>query len=120
MRQKWPVATGTITRSEVIDGRIFRPSIHYTYGVNQQEFSGVTDFNVPYFGPSSARKEVAYITIANLQEGSSVNVYYDPQNPARSCLKTGPKWSEFTRISLGTFLCGAGVLGLFSVRRTKP
>ena len=110
-RRSWPVVTGVITHSEVVGGRVYQPAVYYTYTVNQKDFKGETDLNVPYFGAPSTRKEVAYKSIAEYQEGNTVSIFYDPHNPGESSLRPGPKWSDFTRLSLGTLLYSAGIIG---------
>ena len=112
IRKRWPQGKGLVLLSEVRGGRVYQPLVTYSYNVNGSDFTGQTDLRVPYFGVSSARKEVAYKTIADYSQGNTVKVYYNPENPAESYLKPGPRWSEFTRLSLGIFLYGFGIFGL--------
>ena len=111
-RKKWPTVEGQIISSDVVGGRIFQPEVGYSFTVDQKSYMGNTDLKVPYFGPSSARKEVAYKTVADYQVGSKVDVFYNPADPEESYLKPGATWDQYTRLSLGTLFYGLGVFGL--------
>jgi len=73
---------------------------------------------VPGFGSSSIKKEVAFTTLIEYRKGEKVTVFYNPDDPSNSRLKPGPTWAEFTRLSLWTILYGTGVFGL-SIRKNK-
>ena len=111
-QKNWPTVQGRITKADVVGGRIYIPEVVYTYKIEQNDYYGKTDLKVPYFGPKSSRKEVAYKSIEQYKEGSIRKVYYNPENPSESYLKPSPTWDKYTRLSLGTVLYGLGLLGL--------
>ena len=121
-QKKWPIAQGTIVESQVIGGKIYEPQVAYKYKVKNYEHFGKTDLKVPYFGPSSSRKEVAYKSIAKFPAESTHPVYFNPKDPKESYLKPGPTWDEYTRLALGTMFYGIGSFFLILnwITKCKP
>lgn len=114
-QKNWPTVQGRITKADVVGGRIYIPEVVYTYRIEKKDYFGKTDLKVPYFGPKSSRKEVAYKSIDQYQKGSIRKVYYNPENPSESYLRPSPTWDKYTRLSLGTILYGLGILGLINL-----
>ena len=115
LQKEWPTVQCIITSVGVVGGTAYVPEVVYSYKVGKNEYSKKTDLKVPYFGPKSSRKEVAYKTIYDYPKEGKKNVYYNPRNPHESCLKPGATWAEYSRLSLGTMLYGVGAFGLIRI-----
>ena len=105
--RQWSSVSGTIKTSSVKWARrtVYVPQITYTYQVGPKEFSGTRRF----FGDGWATsvRYLAQRAVDKYAPGTTVIVYIDPANPARSTLETG-----FFMQSLGQVLFGAAFLGL--------
>ncbi len=83
--QYWPVVTGTVQDSfhtEPVYKGVVRAEIVYDYSVNSQKYEGKTirDFVVT----GAADRMVGQHGI-----GDQVEVYFDPENPAKSYVPSG-------------------------------
>jgi hypothetical protein len=91
--RRWPVALGTVLESRVVeeyyDGTSFIPRITYQYQVGGQIYTNdliaFGSRNVQVGGTWGERK--AHATAARYPAGSSVEVHYHPQQPAKSVLE---------------------------------
>ena len=98
---RWPGTNGTVLEKEFYQkelkdgGSLWEPIIHYQYSVDHQKYrNNVFSFYFFIFGKDWAERQVH-----NYIPNQSVNVYYDPSMPGRSCLKTGPdKWGTIFAI----------------------
>ncbi len=101
---RWPSTNGTVLEKEFYQkeledgGSLWEPIIHYQYSVDHQKYrNNVFSFYFFIFGKDWAERQVH-----NYTPNQSINVYYDPSMPGRSCLKTGPdKWGTIFAIGIG-------------------
>ena len=100
----WPHVSGKITHSEIdrssnSDGTSYKPRVHYTYSVNGEPFTGERIC----FGLAnmSAGYRFAQAYTKRYQVGSSVDVYYDPVQPASAVLEPGLSKRAFIPMSFG-------------------
>ena len=88
---KWPLATGTVTRSQLrtreARGRsaavYYYPEIEYRYSVEGQHYRG---FRVSFSPVQTPSAEQALELLSRLPPGASVSVRYNPHFPADSVL----------------------------------
>lgn len=119
----WPAADGEVVRSAVVldSSRIrgggynvtYRADIHYRYVVNSKAYeSNVFTFGVPH---SFANRAEADAEVARLAVGRHVEVRYDPDDPATSCLQPGvvPESMRLLAWMAGAFTL-AGVVSILS------
>ncbi len=114
--KNWPVAIGTITKSELgwaDDGRTsYFPIVEYSYAVGDQHFEGKRIF----FGPVLYHRfsQPVEELIAHFEPGEEVKVYYNPQKPKEAVLQ-----SRVAKAKLGLavpiILIGIGVLILLAI-----
>ncbi len=115
LQKKWPTLPGRVITAVVSDDSTCVPDITYSYESLGVTYTGRSDLQVPYFGGKSSRREVAYKTIMECRQHPVVTVYVNPENAAISTLKPGPRWDQFTRLSLGALVYMLGIGGLISV-----
>jgi hypothetical protein len=118
-RQHWPKTTGVVIKTQVVGERAYNPEITCSYIVNDIEYSLVTDLDTPGFGRKRSRQSTAHIIIDEYPVGSSVTLFYNPQNPAESYIRTGPYWYNYMQLSLGLLVFSIGISGLFSLITAK-
>ena len=119
----WPAADGEVVKSAVVldSSRIrgggynvtYRADINYRYVVNSKAYeSNVFTFGVPH---SFANRAEADAEVARLAVGRHVEVRYDPDDPARSCLQPGvvPETLRLLAWMAGAFTL-AGVVSILS------
>ena len=89
---RWPSTNGIVLEKEFYQkelkdsGSLWAPIVHYQYSVDHQKYrNNVFSFYFFIFGKDWAERQ-----IRNYTPNQSVNVYFDPSMPGRSCLKTGP------------------------------
>lgn len=86
----YSTATGTITSSEVDaddsgEGTTYRPSIKYTYVVNDQRYEG----DRYRYGQVGTGDRSAHRIVASFPVGSQVEVYHAPNDPGDAVLRVG-------------------------------
>ncbi|MEM7533754.1 MAG: DUF3592 domain-containing protein [Chloroflexota bacterium] len=130
--ESWPTTTGEITRSAVDasadfnDNRWYHSRIKYAYRV--EEPGSAQPANDDYLigtrigidpAPKAESRAAAQEIIALYPKGSSVEVYYNPNNPSRSMLK--PKFlRSYLIMPVVGVLCLGVAFGLRKiVRRHK-
>jgi hypothetical protein len=119
----WPATDGEVVRSAVAldSSRIrgggynvtYRADIHYRYVVNGKSYESSTfTFGVPH---SFANRAEADAEVARLAVGRHVEVHYDPEDPATSCLETGvvPDTIRLLAWMAGAFTL-AGIISILS------
>jgi len=97
-------------------------SVEYTY-----EVEGETNFSSRYSLGEGNRASDLYSERSIAEEeatrlfpiGSSLTVYYDPDNPSSAILAPGWNWGTFAPLLIGIFLGGAGGLFYYIVRTAK-
>ena len=116
----WPAVSGTVTSAEVIGDRAYRPLVKYDYNVDGSPYSGESDLEIPGFGNQSKRLDVAQKLVAEYPVGTSVPVYYNPDNPAESRLVHHVPWNTYAQLGLAIFIALAGaVILVFFVYRPE-
>jgi Protein of unknown function (DUF3592) len=112
--RRWPKTAGRLIYSGVYSAAgappVHAPSVRYTYAVNGITYES-TRLRFGGTNPFSHRLAISEVTT----EIDPVNpaVYFDPNNPRRACLITGP--NEWTVVGpvfallLGTAMCALGV-----------
>jgi len=125
--KNWPAAEGMVTRSLIdlsaaragASGPIthtYKANIRYQYEVNGKLYSGDKIFVTDYISKELAfekKQEIEYPV------GSSVIVYYDPDNPELSVLEPGTGWPSFAGVVLGAIIVITGVFLLTTWWRKK-
>lgn len=123
--QKWPVAEGTIVRSEVeevIESRErsddginarparqylrYRPIIEYQWQVGGETFNR----NRRNYSAAQANEDTraeAEAIIAPYPVGARVDIRYDPDKPSRAILEPGPHWDGLSVTLIAALVFGA-------------
>ncbi|WP_189072106.1 DUF3592 domain-containing protein [Deinococcus sedimenti] len=88
----WPVATGTVTRSQAVPaGRLaerrgWRPEVQYTYRADGLTYRGE---RLNFFRLNTTSLRGARRILERYPVGQPVAVHYDPRRPSRSVLQVG-------------------------------
>ncbi len=112
----YPSVTGTVTRSLVQihhsskGGVSYEPVINYHYSVSGQSFTGK---KLRYNPISSSSQFAASSVVGEHPAGSTVLVFYNPENPRDTLLFTGIKGCDFLLILFLTPF-NAVMIGLFA------
>jgi hypothetical protein len=117
----WPKAPGRIlssreTSSVVPDSAdMYSPQIRYEYVVDGRTYTGS---RVSFAIDSSYSRSRVQATLQRYPAGQEVTVRYDPADPSRCCLQSGPWHGGLSRVATGAALCvtAAGLL----VWRLRP
>ncbi len=93
--QRWPTVNGIVRRSEVSESferranaTRYTPVVEYEYQVSGTGYSG----SVLRIIGTTGRETEALAQTSARPVGSEVTVYYDPEEPGRSCLVPGVRW----------------------------
>lgn len=112
----WPKTDGTVTSSKVVhsDGATiasnhYQPVVEYSYRVGGKGYSG----NKIVIGPTGTLPWLAKREADQHQVGSSVQVYYNPQDHSEAVLNPGVTKSINGTIAVGIILVGIGIVQLF-------
>ena len=111
---QWPYVTGQIITSYISessddDGTTYGADIHYTYVVNDREYTGT---RVSHGDISTSDSRDAGKIVARYPAEKNVKVYYDPSDPQQSVLETGFSAGLLLPLGLGTIFTLAGGLML--------
>ena len=112
--KKWSTTQGTIISSEVVVNRAYRPDGVYEYTVNGRMYSESTDLQMPAFGGRRTKYDAATKLTGMYPAGQTVSVYYNPENPSLSKLKTGVPVEIYLRLSFGVSLLCIGLFFIFN------
>ena len=92
----WDVTEGRLEEVDVETESVdevrwkYRPDVRYTYSVDGQDYTGTR----LYFGnePNAYSEWVVVVdlSVASYEESSSVNVYYNPDDPEQSVIERRP------------------------------
>jgi hypothetical protein len=107
-RHKWPRATATVMETKVVGERASNPEIYCQYQVEGKEYVLITNLETPGFGRKRSRRETAEIINSEYPVGSVVKVFYNPNDPRKSFIRTGPFWSDYMKLALGILLLSFG------------
>lgn len=97
--QRWPQATGTVTRSDLDTDDGIRISVIYDYVVNGAGYrSSCVQFGTP---TTYLLKSSAEAVLGRYPVDSHLTVYYNPENPAEAVLdRTSPGGLEYILIGI--------------------
>jgi hypothetical protein len=118
--QSWPRVTGTIVRSEVESFRemtgghtsiMYRPAVEYAYTVGALALRGN---QIKLAMTTSGSQDYAQSVVKKYPQGSTVEVHYDPANPATAALEnpTGATW-WVAALAAAAFALSVSQLGVF-------
>ncbi|MBT2868349.1 DUF3592 domain-containing protein [Chromobacterium violaceum] len=115
--QDWPVAVGTVERSEVewrqrrggdgSDPREYRADVVYRYQAGGQPHRA-GNIRIPDAGFGGSQT-LAQDTVSRYPVGASVQVRYNPAKPEQACLEAGAHWSVRAGQLLMLLFAAAGV-----------
>lgn len=114
----WPNTDGTATSSKVVHSissgahggsNHYQPVVEYSYSVGGKEYSG----NNIVIGPTGTLPWLAKREVDQYPVGSSVQVYYNPQDHSEAVLNPGVTKSINGTIAAGLILVGIGIVQLF-------
>ncbi len=113
-RRSWPLVQAEVIGSKVAGKRAFHPEITYRYSAARREFIKTTDLNTPGFGARNSRRDTATRIVAQYPPGTRVTVYYNPEHPDESYIRTGASFAAYLQVfTLLIMIFGAGLtLGL--------
>jgi hypothetical protein len=116
--RSWRAANGVIIEARLPSNCGYcRPVINYRYVVSGQSFVGDHLVAGPqdYYNPHDAE-----IKIEEYVVGRQVTAYYDPANPAISCLEPGIiRWPAYLGFAIGTPCLSAALFLLWRVPRGR-
>jgi hypothetical protein len=110
--RSWPEVSGEVVSSGIAGSRAVHPNVAYRYNVYGQEYSGVSDLDMPGFGNRNSRLETAEIIAHEYSPGTTVTVHYNPDDPAESTLSHGLEYGPVLQITFGFLLYLGGVFML--------
>lgn len=122
----WPTAEATIESSQVISrrsssttgtrsGRRYNPEIRFEFTVDGKPYTGDrVSFRDDHYGKREPAAEIA----ARYPVGSTVTVYYPPENPAEAVLEPTYDWSTYIPPGIGLFFFVTGAFLLRVKRQT--
>ncbi len=121
--KSWPISEGTLLKKDFhkrtfkTGGSLWSPIVEYKYHVGDKLYkNNVFSYYFFVFGKEWAQNEVKDLSINN-----KVAVYYNPSNPDKSCLKTGPdKWSIIYSIIAVPLILALLFLTTKSIKRLSP
>jgi hypothetical protein len=114
---RWPSVPGRVLRASVgttAIGRYF-PDVSYSYRVNGREYLGT---RVRASDGESNIRDAAEQTIHDLAPGMRKRVYYDPDDPARSVLRTGAGYQEYGLLLVPVLITTVGIRSVWRLVRT--
>ena len=117
--RSWRAANGVIIEARLPSNCAHCwPVINYRYVVSGQSFVGDHIVAGPqdYYSPHDAESKVQ-----NYIVGRRVTAYYDPANPAISCLEPGIiRWPAYLFFAIGACCLGAALFLVWRVYRRRP
>lgn len=108
------ILTGTLDESYGRGGREWTPNLTYSFSVDGKRYFG----NNIKFPPRRDSRASAEATLKRYPTGQITTAYYNPNDPAQSCLEPGPDWWFLFIIPFVTVLILAGGvwLGIMTLR----
>lgn len=118
--QSWAATTGRVilstleARRSSKGGTVHYPVVQYQYRVNATDYESRKIMPGMEWGGSGARA-----VVAKYPAGSTVTVYYNPENPAEALLERDvPKYTIWLWVALilsNLFMCGLAALLFFTL-----
>lgn len=115
----WPTVPGTVIDKQAVPsavgsvstpGRRYRALVRYAYVVDGRRYEG--DKILAIGGVTGTRQAMQQAIDAF---GGSVEVRYNPRDPADACLKTVPTWWAFGAFAGAALCCLVGLMTLVSM-----
>ncbi len=121
-KKQWPVTNGTIVESLVTgEKRAFQPQIRYEFYLDSTRYENKTDLHISGFGNKRSRRDNAKRIAGEYPVKKSVIIYYNPEDPGESYLRTGPYWSDYMKLMVSAItVCLGWFLLLAGTTRTNP
>jgi hypothetical protein len=117
--RSWPSTEGVIIESRLTSNCSYcRPFINYRYVVNGQSFVGNHLVAGPqdYYNRGEANTKTHSYAV-----GRRLAVYYDPKDPAVSCLEPGVlRWFTYLYLTFAACLMSAGLFLVWRLRTSIP
>jgi hypothetical protein len=115
---RWPQTEGWIIESRTTSNCILcRPTINYHYDVKGQSFVGT---NITAGPQNYYNRGDADVKVRSYKVGSKLAIYYDPKDPASSCLEAGvPGWFAYLYLAFAGCLISAALALLGRHSRSK-
>ena len=110
----WPTTTGKVIELELVPTPAVRMSYNNALVGYEYEVRGVryTSNRIDYSGRGGGFSARRYLR--RFQEGGSVPVRYDPNEPERAVLEIGPTFGNFLRLLIGFAVIWLGLLLLLA------
>lgn len=109
-KRQWPVTSGSVVESYVIDNIAIYPEVIYEYRVNETVHRDTSTLHAPGFGSKRVRRDVARKSIVDYPPGVELTVFYNPVSPSESTLIPHPAWSSYGRVGTGIVLILTGLV----------
>lgn len=107
--EKWPVATGIVTVSEVGGSMKYYPSVTYAYTVDSMEYSSNKISNINF---NSKNREYVEEFLQQYPLWSEVKVYYNKLEPSEALLEPGVNSGNIWLLAFGLLLIAVPVLAV--------
>lgn len=108
---EWPAVEGTIDESEFSSDEFdLFPHIKFSYQVEQKRYQQSLKFP----GDITPSKEFAQSYVEKYPKGSSVQVYYKPDNPENATLEPGSGRGDWLVLAIGIGMVVIGSLLFFT------
>ena len=117
--KQWPTATGKVVDLDIVTtpagrGSYTIPLVGYEYEVRGVRY---TSKRIDYSGRGSsfgAWSRPSRDYLRRYREGGPLTVRYDPNEPRRAVLETGPTLGNFLRLLIGFAILGLAILSLLA------
>lgn len=107
---EWPVVEGTIEESRLSSDEFdLLPSIKFSYQVNQHSYQQSLKFP----GDVTPTKEFAQSYVDKYPQGSTVQVFYNPEKPENATLEPGSGRGDWLILAIGLGMVIIGSLLFF-------
>jgi len=122
LNQNWPTTEGVITESRILTGydsegnASHQVKISYSYVVDDVIYIGNRLSAAGNF--SASNRQAAEDVLLQYWRGTAVTVAYDPRNPARAVLETGPQSGSWLGVIISGVVAIIGTSGLWLALRT--
>lgn len=114
----WPHTYGSIEKAKLVKDSVgrFRSEVLYRYEVEGAKHIGtrVRTSDGEYDEMRSVEDELVGLT-----PGGTIPVYYDPDEPNKSALRTGVSFQEYALLCIPFIMLGMGISGFYRLWKYK-
>ena len=114
----WPHTEGKLERVEIVmaSARWYHSDVAYRYNVQGRAYVGtrIRTSDGKYNERESVEREVW-----GLRVGEAVRVFYNPENPKKSVLRTGAGFQEYGLLCIPLIMLSVGLFGVYYLRKYK-